>query len=78
MITSKEEAKEYCKKYEINISAHKSVIVTANGSIYLDTENIDPADSPERFVLKGKEEAKKEEAKEEVKKESKEEKKKKE
>jgi hypothetical protein len=55
---SKDEAKEYCSKYGIVLSAHKSVIVTANGSIYLDTEKVDPSDTSERFVLKGKEEVK--------------------
>jgi hypothetical protein len=42
---SKDEAKEYCSKYGIVLSAHKSVIVTANGSIYLDTENVDVSDT---------------------------------
>jgi hypothetical protein len=55
MINSLEEAKEYCLKYGIVLSNHKTVIVTANRSIYLDTDNVDPADSPVRFVLKGTE-----------------------
>ncbi len=53
MISSKEEALELCAKYGVKLSNHKTVIVTGNNSIYLDTDNVDPKDSKVRFVLKG-------------------------
>lgn len=52
MITSKDEALELCKKFEIKLADHKTVIVTGNNSIYL-SDNIDPNDTSEKFYLKG-------------------------
>ncbi len=52
MITSIDEAKELCVRYDIKLSEHKTVIVTGNNSIYL-SDNIDPKDTSEKFYLKG-------------------------
>jgi hypothetical protein len=52
MVKSTDEAKELCAKYGVKLSDHKTVIVTANNSIYL-SDNIDPADTSEKFYLKG-------------------------
>ena len=52
MITTIDEAKELCKKFDINLKDHKVVIVTGNNSIYL-SDNIDPSDKSELFYLKG-------------------------
>lgn len=53
MITTKVEALALCKKYEVNLKDHDTVIVTGNGNIYL-SDNIDPKDLGEVFYLKGK------------------------
>lgn len=46
------EAIEVVKKAGIKISEHKTIIVTASNSIYLDSEP-DPLDTSERFYIKG-------------------------
>ncbi len=52
MIENKEQALELCKKYEVHLKDHKTVIVTENNNIYL-SDNIDPADIGKVFYLKG-------------------------
>lgn len=52
MIENKEQALELCAKFGIKLAEHKTVIVTGNNSIYL-SDNIDPADTSEKFFLKG-------------------------
>ncbi len=52
MITSREEALELCKKFDVKLADHKTVIVTGNNSIYL-SDNIDPKDTSQKFYLKG-------------------------
>jgi hypothetical protein len=52
MITSREEALELCKKFDVKLAEHKTVIVTGNNSIYL-SDNIDPKDTSQKFYLKG-------------------------
>jgi hypothetical protein len=52
MITSIDQAKEFCALYGVKLSDHKTVIVTGNNSIYL-SDNIDPSDTSEKFFLKG-------------------------
>lgn len=54
MIRSKEDALVFIKKNGVKLSNHKSVIVTENNSIYLDSE-VPGDDLSERFYLKGKE-----------------------
>lgn len=51
MIETKEEALLIAQKY-VNIDVHSVVIVTGNGNVYI-SENIDPADTSEKFYLKG-------------------------
>lgn len=51
MAKSFEEANELCKKYEVNLKDYQTVIVTGNDSIYV-SDNIDPSDLSELFVLK--------------------------
>jgi hypothetical protein len=51
MVKNKEEAMELCRKNGIRLSDHKTVIVTADNSIYL--SGIDPEDKSEKFILKG-------------------------
>jgi len=64
MIKSKEEALEFLKKNNVKLSNHKSVIVTSDYSIYLDSQVSE--NNSEVFVLKG--EDNKTDKKEEVKK----------
>ena len=52
MITNLDQAKELCVRFDIKLSEHDTVIVTGNNSIYL-SDNIDPADTSEKFFLKG-------------------------
>lgn len=52
MVSNKYEALALCKKFEINLKDHDTVIVTSNGNIYL-SDNIDPKDPGQKFYLKG-------------------------
>jgi hypothetical protein len=55
MIKSKEDALALCAKFSVKLSDYKTVIVTSEGNIYLNTVNVDPKDSSTRFEFKGKE-----------------------
>lgn len=51
MIESKEEALIIAQKY-VDIDVHSVVIVTGNGNVYT-SEKTDPADTSEKFYVKG-------------------------
>jgi hypothetical protein len=52
MIRNNDEAKILCSRYGIKLSDHRTVIVTANNSIYL-SDTVDLEDDSEKFILKG-------------------------
>ena len=51
MVESKEEALLIAQKY-VDIDVHSVVIVTGNGNVYT-SEKTDPADTSEKFYVKG-------------------------
>lgn len=53
MIANKEEALELCKKYDVKLASYKTVIVTGDGNIYVNTTNVDKTDSSVLFYVKG-------------------------
>lgn len=53
MIKSKEDALELCKKYDVKLQNYKTVIVTGNGNIYVNTIEVDNSDNSELFYIKG-------------------------